>query len=699
MDAPTGTRLEGDGSRSAAVIQLRVHGVGGATPDGLLGLPEGSEVVRVAGDEAAAVYARPEEPHVEGYVWSKLTRSAWAQALWIILLPFTLFNVANWMYPRRGDRDPTLVLSRAVMLVLGISLTVGYLLWEMSLLQQVFYQWQLGGWVATASEWGWVRALLPAGLESPEGLGYVLSVLALFLVNFGLYLLAQRSRRDFEDVTSPVFARGAATEPKPALIGFPVWDRDSSRAEELRSGHFWARAREGKRLLRLHVAVELAFLAAFAVMAFPRVEEGVEGLGLGPLFKWTTRVQVILIVALFALYLIGYASRRETSGFRYAGPPVFVTMAIMLTIAAFTGLSSFLGARTGLPPAVVLDLSPAFGAGLLALLGGLLVWAIVHWLWRKREMDGLRGEQIEPRELVPGDLPRGISPRMFGRVALYRSFASSFPRLDLVFTATAVAFIASVGLLVFWEEVRFPAWIGTFGAWLVAGFVTVLLPLLIYRSFKVSARAKVGIIWDVLTFWPRRFQPFAVRPYAERAVPELERRILRHLEADRRVIVCAHSQGSILAYAALMELAQHYPDKTANVALVTFGSPLRTLYGKFFPGYFAPGELAWLRERLLQSPAGPCITWKNFYRRTDYIGQALFGEDFPGCDEKIPDPPARDPYGRIDPEVPVGVPADPPQPAWTRALTHSYYNNSLELREWVDRVLPAAMREPRRVEA
>jgi pimeloyl-ACP methyl ester carboxylesterase len=233
----------------------------------------------------------------------------------------------------------------------------------------------------------------------------------------------------------------------------------------------------------------------------------------------------------------------------------------------------------------------------------------------------------------------------------------------------------------------------------VAGFVTVLLPLLIYRSFKVSARAKVGIIWDVLTFWPRRFQPFAVRPYAERAVPELERRILRHLEADRRVIVCAHSQGSILAYAALMELAQHYPDKTANVALVTFGSPLRTLYGKFFPGYFAPGELAWLRERLLQSPAGPCITWKNFYRRTDYIGQALFGEDFPGCDEKIPDPPARDPYGRIDPEVPVGVPADPPQPAWTRALTHSYYNNSLELREWVDRVLPAAMREPRRVEA
>src|SRR5688572_12327318 len=105
MPQQTGKALHVDSSGSldphTPVIPLRIHGVGGATPDGLLGLPAGNEVVRATGDESAAVFARSQEPHIEGYVWSKLTRSAWAQVLWIILLPFTLFNVANWMYPRR----------------------------------------------------------------------------------------------------------------------------------------------------------------------------------------------------------------------------------------------------------------------------------------------------------------------------------------------------------------------------------------------------------------------------------------------------------------------------------------------------------------------------------------------------------------------------------------------------------------------
>jgi hypothetical protein len=687
-------KIEDAQPAQSSVIQLRVHGIGGATPDGLLGLPPGSEVVRVAGDEAAGVYARPEEPHVEGYVWSKLTRSAWAQALWIVLLPFTLFNVANWMYPRR--RGTVMVASRALMLVLGISLTVSYLLWEMALIQQVFYQWQLGGGVAAASEWSWVRALLPAGLESPQGLGYVLCILALFLVNGGMYLLARRSRRDFEDVTSPVAVRKEVPEPSPAALGFPILD--PPERDELRSGHFWARTRQGNRLLWLHVAVEVAFLVVFAVQAFPRVEGGVEGLGLGPMFRWVTQAQVVLILAVLVLYLAAFAGRgpKDQRGFRFAGPPMVATLAVALTIGAFTGAAQFIGARTGLPPAAELDLSPAFGAASLVYLAAVALWALAHLWLRRWEPPRMLEEGLVLNTAEPGDEPNGLSPRLMKRVALYRSFARSIPRLDLVFTATALAFLVSVGLVVFFDGVRFPAWLGTFGGWLVAGFFTVLLPLLIYRSFKVSARAKVGIIWDVLTFWPRRFHPFAVRPYAERAVPELERRIFRHIQAGRRVVVCAHSQGSVLAYAALLELAQHFPEKTRSVALVTFGSPLRTLYARFFPGYFRRRDFLWLREHLAKGDRRHWVPWRNFYRRTDYVGQALFTEELADWDVLIPDPPTDLPYGPVDPGAPIRVPPDPPQRAWTRPLTHSYYNNARELRAWVDGALPAALRPRKR---
>jgi hypothetical protein len=422
----------------------------------------------------------------------------------------------------------------------------------------------------------------------------------------------------------------------------------------------------------------------------------VEGLGLGPMFRWVTQAQVVLILAVLVLYLAAFTGRgpKDQRGFRFAGPPMVATLAVALTIGAFTGAAQFIGARTGLPPAAELDLSPAFGAASLVYLAAVALWALAHWWLRRWEPPRMFEEGLVLNTAEPGDEPNGLSPRLFKRVALYRSFARSIPRLDLVFTATAVAFIVSVGLVVFLESVRFPAWLGTFGGWLVAGFFTVLLPLLIYRSFKVSARAKVGIIWDVLTFWPRRYHPFAVRPYAERAVPELERRIFRHLQAGRRVVVCAHSQGSVLAYAALLELAQHFPDKTKNVALVTFGSPLRTLYGRFFPAYFARRDFLWLRAHLAKGDGHPCVPWRNFFRRTDYVGQELFGGVLGDCDVLIPDPPRDLPYGYVDPEVPIRVPPDPPQPAWTRPLVHSYYNNARELRAWVDGEIPSALRPP-----
>ncbi|MFE0591823.1 hypothetical protein [Micromonospora echinospora] len=91
------------------VLELRVHGVSNTPPDELLGLlPEPGEPAPqpwlVAGDEVTGFYrhpaADPDEPvTVEAYSWGRLTSGARTardveRALWTVLLPFTLANVA-----------------------------------------------------------------------------------------------------------------------------------------------------------------------------------------------------------------------------------------------------------------------------------------------------------------------------------------------------------------------------------------------------------------------------------------------------------------------------------------------------------------------------------------------------------------------------------------------------------------------------
>ncbi|OZV82407.1 hypothetical protein CA850_08980 [Micromonospora echinospora] len=91
------------------VLELRVHGVSNTPPDELLGLlPEPGEPAPqpwlVAGDDVTGFYrhprADPDEPvTVEAYSWGRLTSGARTardveRALWTVLLPFTLANVA-----------------------------------------------------------------------------------------------------------------------------------------------------------------------------------------------------------------------------------------------------------------------------------------------------------------------------------------------------------------------------------------------------------------------------------------------------------------------------------------------------------------------------------------------------------------------------------------------------------------------------
>jgi hypothetical protein len=149
------------------------------------------------------------------------------------------------------------------------------------------------------------------------------------------------------------------------------------------------------------------------------------------------------------------------------------------------------------------------------------------------------------------------------------------------------------------------------GGWLVGMFVVVLIAVGRAAYKQVATRRTVGVFWDIGTFWPRAAHPFAPPCYAERAVPDLHWRIRTWLAEDpeRRLVLSGHSQGTVLAAAAVWQLD---PATRARVALLTYGCPLHRLYGRFFPGFMGPDDLV----RLHRDAPG----WRNLFRITDPIG-------------------------------------------------------------------------------
>ncbi len=138
------------------------------------------------------------------------------------------------------------------------------------------------------------------------------------------------------------------------------------------------------------------------------------------------------------------------------------------------------------------------------------------------------------------------------------------------------------------------------------------LVLIAVQAFRDrQMRRVVAVLWDVITFWPRANHPLTPPCYAERTVPELLDR-LRALvsEPDIRVVIAAHSQGTVIAAATLL---QHDDDTRERVTLLTFGSPLRRLYARNFPAYFGTDALPRLAARQQSR-------WINLWALSDPIG-------------------------------------------------------------------------------
>lgn len=156
----------------------------------------------------------------------------------------------------------------------------------------------------------------------------------------------------------------------------------------------------------------------------------------------------------------------------------------------------------------------------------------------------------------------------------------------------------------------------------------------------------LGIVWDLLCVVPRAAHPFGPPSYSERAVPELVTRCEAWLrDPDHRVVLSAHSIGSVLAVAVILDPRSR--KLVERGALLTHGSQLRAYFGRIFPELFGQDALANVPARgarlfaadefrddtsddrptagnqtlvgLLGTNGGDC-RWINLWRRTDYLG-------------------------------------------------------------------------------
>jgi len=147
--------------------------------------------------------------------------------------------------------------------------------------------------------------------------------------------------------------------------------------------------------------------------------------------------------------------------------------------------------------------------------------------------------------------------------------------------------------------------------------IAVLIPALwIFRSILGGVRdgekrRKTGLLWDVASFWPRYFHPLSPPPYGPNAIHELMDELGKNDAKGEKLILSAHSQGSVVATVALSQLKVKQTGVVTK--MITYGSPISLIYSRLF-------KEAGLHTLVETKPGMATMPWYNLWRRSDYLG-------------------------------------------------------------------------------
>lgn len=171
----------------------------------------------------------------------------------------------------------------------------------------------------------------------------------------------------------------------------------------------------------------------------------------------------------------------------------------------------------------------------------------------------------------------------------------------------------------------------TRGGWLLAGAIPALL--LGRKLIPKGAAQLLDVLLDVSNWLKER--PFETNPRGQILARYLS--LFKHIAESGydRIIIVAHSQGTVITLDCLRLLAQSsilrqsvFVKSPPVIELVTVGSPLRQLYRERFPHQYG-----WVVEKKMNGPDISSLPgvqhWINGYRSGDYVGRSLWSEPEP----------------------------------------------------------------------
>jgi hypothetical protein len=256
---------------STGWTELRVHGVSGATPENLLDHPHAA---RVDGNGEAGFFRRwweappkdndTSEERLEAYSWGGLTAGSGQRALWLLLTPFMLVNVAFWALPYGGHgeagvhkhlRRTAEAIQRLFALSITLTMLLGFVTASMN-----FVGWQCADPTDTcAAKYSWLRFLSWSWIDLPGRRLVVTALLPLLVIGL-LWWLAHKSWRQTEATTVPY---AAATDQETPLENRRVWNGSDPV----------------RRLRAVHIAASFAFVTVFMLAPFAGTQARTSGRG------------------------------------------------------------------------------------------------------------------------------------------------------------------------------------------------------------------------------------------------------------------------------------------------------------------------------------------------------------------------------------------------------------------------------------
>jgi hypothetical protein len=699
------------------VTELRIHGVGGTTPEVLLNdlAPQ-----QVAGDNIAGFYRTADQlslpgvvsRHVEGYSWGGLTSRSSSRVLWLLLLPFLLGNLAGWMCSQRcrGNGTPQwrFRLHRSSVNLACLALTINLVL-VTAMVSADLASYQAVRVGAAERRW-WLAPLRWPGISGHAARQVLLGIAVAVVVVILLAALAARSRSRYERVQPPY--EGTSPPPRALTVA-------AALEFGLRDDKFWDGEHSVRHSSTRHVTAALSFLAlvlaltsrdsveaaghhaygvgwwwvavigSSAAIAFVIVRTCVDfrnrqskvsdefarafddwsgrallvvtvgstccaGIfawlqpaatpvagqlpGIAGVFGWTmTAVAVILVLVLLTSAVGGWKR-----GTLFMGPVVTMIVAFsLLNVTMFGGLLSLahlLGSLTFastlrasqiyLPEQVGFGTPALVIAGLAAVVIFGLVELVMWWKAGRGVKSAIEGQYQgtdAPSQAGPNEQP-GLESwkcsaldhdgeEWAGRIARAQRIGRVSHDAGWLLWILALSEIAATALTVTLQPSIVPdKWYGKAAISLATALPLFVIGLMRAGWGQQDRRRQIGMIWDVGTFWPRSYHPLAPPCYAERAVPDIQRRLWWIRDNGGTVFIAGHSQGSVLAAAALIQPGCLPEDN--QTALVTFGCPLGKLYSWGFPGYVNDDVLTHVGDS----------EWTNFYYPTDPIAGCVFGQ-------------------------------------------------------------------------